>query len=340
MHGHRFLEADHLVHHGDVLRRHRLHGLDAVDEIVDALRAENHRERRLVVARRVDRDEPLHQRLLRLTEVRARDVQRNLVDLQVVLDLAQLPRRRLVRFRARWRLASSCGICASDLLRLRLLRADRGVAGCRAGRDDKPQQRARTSAGACRFRTLITDSRDIACSRRTGGAGTSQVQEASRGFGYLQPVTRAKVLHFWRRTSPKPRWWWTAQSRRKSRRFTVLRSRPRERPRTRSAARLAGASAALVLAGVSAGGGRGPGDSLQKQVSTLQTRARTARCSICMRSIHACRPRKRVSRRSRPNRRASRQQAQLAQQLAATQHTLESLAAAARRQPAHALQAR
>jgi hypothetical protein len=46
---HRLLEADHLVHHRAVLLRDRLHGLDAVDEIVDARRTEQHCKRRLVV---------------------------------------------------------------------------------------------------------------------------------------------------------------------------------------------------------------------------------------------------------------------------------------------------
>jgi hypothetical protein len=60
----RLLETDDFVHHGNILRRDGLHRLDAVDEIVDALRAEQHGKCRLVVARRVDRDEPPHQRRL------------------------------------------------------------------------------------------------------------------------------------------------------------------------------------------------------------------------------------------------------------------------------------
>jgi len=71
VHGHLMLEADHLVHHRDVLRRDRLHGLDAAHQVVDALCTEQHGERRLVVARRVDRNEPTRKRDLRRAEVRA-----------------------------------------------------------------------------------------------------------------------------------------------------------------------------------------------------------------------------------------------------------------------------
>jgi len=136
MNGYRLLEAYDLVHDGDVLTRDRLHGLDAIDEILDARRAEHDAERGLLVARRVDRDEPLHERPLRLHEVRARCAQTDLVDLQVVLDLVQLHRRHLV--------AAACALetCVElvdlrrDALRLGSLAADGGVAGSRAGYDE------------------------------------------------------------------------------------------------------------------------------------------------------------------------------------------------------------
>ena len=70
--------------------------LDTAHEIVDALRAEQDGKGRLLVACRVDRDEPLCERDLRSPEVRARRVQRDLVDLQAVLDPTQLYGRRFV----------------------------------------------------------------------------------------------------------------------------------------------------------------------------------------------------------------------------------------------------
>ena len=69
---HLVLERDHLAHHRGVLLGDRLHRLDAVHQIVEALRAEQDRERRLVVAGGVDRQQPLLERCLRLHEVRAR----------------------------------------------------------------------------------------------------------------------------------------------------------------------------------------------------------------------------------------------------------------------------
>ena len=132
---HLVLEPDDLLHDGDVLRRDRLHRLDAVDEIVDTRRAEKDGERRLVVAPRVDGHEPLRERLLRDDEIRACDVQPDAIDLEVVLDAGELERRRLVR-------RSRTLEARVQLLDLRLhlpgfglLGADRGVRRRRAGRE-------------------------------------------------------------------------------------------------------------------------------------------------------------------------------------------------------------
>jgi hypothetical protein len=121
---HGLLEADHLVQHRKILRRHRLHGLDAIHEIVDARRAEQDGKRRLVVTRRIDRDEPLHERVLRALEVRARRAERNLVDLQVVLDDVQLLRRCEIQRARALEAAVELRDLRHHLLRLRALRAD------------------------------------------------------------------------------------------------------------------------------------------------------------------------------------------------------------------------
>src|SRR5207302_1441421 len=62
-----------------VLRRDRVESLQPVDEVVEALCAEDDGEGRLAVLRRVDRDEPLGEGLLRGREIAARDAERLLV---------------------------------------------------------------------------------------------------------------------------------------------------------------------------------------------------------------------------------------------------------------------
>ena len=59
-----------------VLLRDRVERLDPRDEVVEARGAEDDGEGRLAVLRRVDRDEPLRERLLRGGEVAARDAER------------------------------------------------------------------------------------------------------------------------------------------------------------------------------------------------------------------------------------------------------------------------
>ena len=162
------LERDHLVHYGHVLRRDGLHRLDAAHEIVDALRAEQHGERRLVVTRHVDRDQPLRERALRPAEVRARRVQPDLVDAQALLDDVQLRRRRVVRGARALEARVEAVDLREDALRLGLLRADRRVAGCCAGRDES------RGDGDQRHRRLSLQKPDVglsirACDRRTAG---------------------------------------------------------------------------------------------------------------------------------------------------------------------------
>ena len=131
----------------------------------------------------------------------------------------------------------------------------------------------------------------------------------------------------------KPRRCGTAQSRAKVQRFVWYGPALVSSPRTRSAARLAGASAALVLAGVSAAGGRRPRRFAATPGAARSTRVRTARCSISMRSIHVCMPRRRSLRRCERRQTRLRTAAGAARRsnFGATQRTLDRLAAAARR---------
>ena len=49
------------------------------------------------------------------------------------------------------------------------------------------------STGACRFRILMTDSRESRATGAPEGSGTSQVGQVSRGTGHLQPDKRHKT---------------------------------------------------------------------------------------------------------------------------------------------------
>src|SRR5581483_8537362 len=109
--------------------------------------------------------------------------------------------------RARSRLLSSCRICAITCC----------ACACFALTEGSPvavpatahaAARAMTSTGACRLRTLFTSSNGC-CGRRTGGAGTSQVREASKGFGRSQPAIARKAAAISSRYCRKLLGWYT-----------------------------------------------------------------------------------------------------------------------------------
>ena len=284
---HGLLEADDLVHHRDVLARDRLHRLDAVDEILDARRAEHDAERRLIVARRVDRDEPLHERLLRLNEIRARRVQPDLVDLQVVLDLVQLHRRHLV---AAARALETCVELLDlrrDALRLGSFAADGGVAGSRAGCDEG------RSNGEDEHRRLSLQNPNnglpkLLATSAPEGPVRHKFRRLARVPDTCNRARCQKVLEF-RLDTDKT---YAVRDRTKSRevqRFVWYGPALVSRPRTRSAARLAGASAALVLAGVSAAGAARPGRFAPAPGAVARfARASRAARSVCARFTLAC----------------------------------------------------
>jgi hypothetical protein len=174
---HRLLEADDLVHHRDVLVRDRLHRLDAVDEILDARRAEDDAERRLILARRVDRDETRHQCPLRPLEVRTRRLQCDLVDEQVVLDLTELHRRHLVAVARALEIRVELLDLSGDALRLRALRADGRVAHGRAGRE---KSRSR-SEHERRRQSLQSPMHELRPSLATGAPGWGRYSTSSGG---------------------------------------------------------------------------------------------------------------------------------------------------------------
>jgi len=193
--GHLLLEGDDLMDDGDVLRGERLHRFDPVDEIVDARRAEEHGDGRLVVARRVDVDEPRREILLRDDEVRLRGVQADPVDREVVVDRVQPRVRRVVPIACALEARIEYLNLFEDALRLGLFRADRGVGGrctccdscCSKGDDDD--------------RSLSLQCLDDVSRLHTGASApgllTSQGPDATRGYGCWQPVNAAKAAANW-----------------------------------------------------------------------------------------------------------------------------------------------
>ena len=129
--GDRALVRRDLLDERRVLVRDRVLGLEAVDEVIEALRAEDHGEGRLAVLRRVDRDEPLGERLLRGSEVAARDAERLLVDREFLLEELQLRGGLLIAAARDLRSRVELLELPENALRLGLLRRHRPRArGC------------------------------------------------------------------------------------------------------------------------------------------------------------------------------------------------------------------
>jgi hypothetical protein len=80
------LERDHLMDERRVLLRHRVDCLDARDQVVEALGAEDDGERGVLLLRRVDGHDALRERVLGLAEIAAGDAERLMVDPQLVLN--------------------------------------------------------------------------------------------------------------------------------------------------------------------------------------------------------------------------------------------------------------
>ncbi len=109
----------------------------------------------------------------------------DLVDPEALLDHAQLGVRRVQGALRALKARVEPRDLVHDLLRLSLLRADGGVAGRGAGRgesrDDNEEEHRRLS-----LQNPNHGLPRLACDRRTGGAGTSQVRQATRGIGCPQ----------------------------------------------------------------------------------------------------------------------------------------------------------
>src|SRR5919204_2309742 len=128
----RLLERRDLPRHLRVLAGDAVDGLDPVQEVVEAARAEEHLERRVLVVRGVDGDDPSRQRRLGVPEARLRDAELEAGALLVALDAGELDVRRVVRLDRLLEVDVEAIDLCEDLPRLALLRRDRGVGGRRA----------------------------------------------------------------------------------------------------------------------------------------------------------------------------------------------------------------
>src|SRR5712691_2436871 len=158
----------------------------------------------------------------------------------------------------------------------------------------------------------------MACGRRTGGAGTSQVRQASRGIGRLQPVKGHKSAAILPRNPRKP---CVAGP------HKVLKPgvscgtvpAPVSGRSTRAAARLAGVSV-VVLAAVSAAAAAPPGSG---DASGLRARTHAALLDLYALDTRLHNAQARLAALQSQSAQLRKQQAQLTQQLSATRNTLQ-----------------
>src|SRR5215218_7465839 len=130
-----------------------VHGVDAVEKIVEVRRAQQNFDRRVRVARRVDVDDLARERRLRVLEVRARNTELEARALQVLTDARKPHVREVPTFDRGRELRLDRVDLIDDALRLCFFGGDRS--GLRAGRrvDDEAH---RNNAGNCRY---VADSR-------------------------------------------------------------------------------------------------------------------------------------------------------------------------------------
>jgi hypothetical protein len=127
------LERLHLAEDARVLRGDSVDRVEAVQEVVERLGAEQHLDRGGVVAVDVERDEPLREMPLRPLEARLRELQMARVLLQVVLDLRQPDVREVEALDRVRELRVDLADLVEHALGLRALLRDRRVGGGRMG---------------------------------------------------------------------------------------------------------------------------------------------------------------------------------------------------------------
>ena len=146
---HLVVEASDLAENVAVLRGDAVRRVEAVDEVVEAGGAEQHREGVALPVRGIERDESRRERCLCTPETLLRNLELYVICLQVGANAVQLHGREVVRLDCPLEARVELLHLAHDALGLGLLRGDRGVAGGRRRR-----QRGREAGNHdCRRRT-------------------------------------------------------------------------------------------------------------------------------------------------------------------------------------------
>jgi hypothetical protein len=138
---HERLERADLADHLRILRRDAARGVEPVQDVVEALGAEDDVDRRVVAVGRVDGDEARRERDLRVLQVRPCNREVVAVLPLLELDLPEVPVGAVVRLDRSLELVVDRRDLVKNLLCLRLLRRDgAGVGGRRAGGDQSRTQ--------------------------------------------------------------------------------------------------------------------------------------------------------------------------------------------------------
>jgi hypothetical protein len=127
-------EVPDLPEHERVLGGDAVGGIHAAEQVVEARRAQEHRERRVLAVGGVELDEASGELLLRMAEASLGHRQAVGVRRQIVLDVRELDVRKVVGLHGALEARIELLNLAEHALRLRLLRRDRRVGKCRNGR--------------------------------------------------------------------------------------------------------------------------------------------------------------------------------------------------------------
>ena len=183
------LERAHLADHLRVLRRDPVRRVEAVQDLVQTLGAEDDVQRGVVAVPRVERDEPCRERQLSVLQVGLGDLQLVPVLLLLELDLAEAPVGAVEGLDRALQLAVDRVDLSEDLLCLRLLRCDGAGIGGRCASDQESRCKRNDDAARLSFPRTNTSLQVSVAGLRAGGAGSSQGREASRGSGHPQPTS-------------------------------------------------------------------------------------------------------------------------------------------------------
>src|SRR5919201_6821705 len=147
---HLVVEAGDLGEHVRVLRRDPVRRVEAIDEVVEARRAEEHLERVALAVRGVQLNEASREGRLSLLQALLRDPELGVIRLQVGANVVQLDGREVVGLDGTLKARVEALNLVQDALRLGLLRGDRGVADGRGSHE----RCCKAQGDDCRRRTF------------------------------------------------------------------------------------------------------------------------------------------------------------------------------------------